>query len=70
MKKPSLAIILGKLKAGGKSEPDEPEEMEEDDSDSEVSETEVDAMRMFMKASSPESKAEALKMFLKACGAY
>lgn len=70
-----LADILGKV---GKTSSDPLTKaagpLEEDEADAEgsedVSEEEVEAMKLFSKASTPEQKADALKMFLKACGVY
>ena len=45
-----------------------PEPSEEEDYSSDISPEEIDAMKLFSKASDPEGKAKALKLFLEACG--
>lgn len=64
MEKPKsmIAIAIGK-------KPKAEDPAEEEDYSSETSPEEIDAMRMFEKASDPEAKAKALKLFLEACGA-
>lgn len=66
MKKPSIADIMSK----GMGDDSDEEYDSESEGDEDHSAEEVDAMKMFERASSPEKKAEALKLFLKACGAY
>lgn len=62
---------IGMALSGMKPESDSmeaAEPMEMDEEDGSQTEAEVAAMKLFMKASSPEAKAEALKSFLEACG--
>lgn len=73
----ALSDVLAKAKMGGLSKaiPGAEEsatglEMEDDEEEEGSDETEVKAMSLFMKATTPEQKASAMKSFLKACGAY
>jgi len=57
---------LGQQPESESLEAAEPLEMDEEEGSQ--TQAEVAAMKLFMKASSPEAKAEALKSFLEACG--
>jgi hypothetical protein len=69
--KPKIGDILGGMGKSAAKDPlmALPESPEEEDTEV-TSPEEVDAMKLFAKASTPEQKASALKMFLKACGVY
>lgn len=73
MMKSKIGEALAKFSKGSSAEEDpdaDMEDAEEEDAPDSSDSAEVDAMKLFEKAGSPQEKARAMKLFLKACGAY
>ena len=67
-----VADAMAKSKSGkglSGSEPDE-DDTDETESESGSDSDEIDAMKLFEKATTVEAKAKAMKLFIEACGAY
>jgi hypothetical protein len=65
-KRPSLVIALGKAR----DDESEGKGMQDDDDALSVGDDEVEAVKAFEEAKSPEEKAKALKAFIKLCEGY